>query len=208
MVQVMKNNLIYFLLTLATMALAGFLLWQIYQEKQNYGRLQAEYANYKKTQEEKQEYATAHYLSFSFKYPLGWHLALFFSNNDTTKTYAMSPYPINFTMIAPSRGLFELTIYEDPERFTDEFWQKEQERYLVDLDFVETEQLSTEYGEITFYKGKEKQANAPGQNVEVYFYRFTDGEGNVRYLKLELLYVEDFRLTKMLRDIILSVQPL
>lgn len=208
MVQVMKNNRIYFLIALATMALSGFLLWHIYQEQQRYARLEADYAEYKQAQAEKQEYATTRYFGFSFSYPLGWHLALFFSNNNTTKTYAMSPYPINFTMTAPTRGLFELTIYEDTEKFTDVFWQKEQERYLVDLDFVETEQISTEYGQITFYKGKEKQANAPGQNVEAYFYRFTDREGIVRYLKFELLYVEDWRLSKMLRDISMSVQPL
>ncbi len=216
----MKDNRDSFLLTLSVMLLAGFLLLKLYDGKKLYQALKSEYESYKSSQEEKEdgEWSSARYWDFTFQYPRDWHVSLFFTNDERqTKTFAISPYPIDFTRIGYSRGIYELTIYEDPELFDDEFWQQTQEEYLKDLDLVEPEEIETAYGHINYYKGKEKQDTAPGQNVEVYFYKFNypifDSEKNqevtgTTYLKLELLYIEDWRLTKMMREMALSIEPI
>jgi len=214
----MKDNRDSFLLTLSVMLLAGFLLLKLYDGKKLYQTLKSEYENYIAQTDESDEWSKARYWDFTFQYPRDWHVSLFFTNDERqTKTFAISPYPIDFTRIGYSRGIYELTIYEDPELFDDEFWQQTQEEYLKDLDLVEPEEIETAYGHINYYKGKEKQDTAPGQNVEVYFYKFNypifDSEKNqevtsTTYLKLELLYIEDWRLTKMMREIALSIEPI
>lgn len=216
----MKDNRDNFLLTLAVMLLAGFLLLKLYDGKNLYQALKSEYESYKTQQEEKEngKWSTARYWDFTFQYPRDWHVSLFFTNDKReTKTFAISPYPIDFTRVAYSRGIYELTIYEDPELFNDEFWQKTQEEYLKDLEYVEPEEIETPYGHINYYKAKEKQDTAPGQNVEVYFYKFNypyfDSSKNqevtgTNYLKLELLYIEDWRITEMMREMALSIKPI
>lgn len=216
----MKDNNTYFFITLATIALAGFLLFKIYDGKKIYQSLKSEYDSYKSEQEEKEknkeEWSEGRYWDFTFKYPKDWHLALFFTNDERkTKTYAMSPYPIDLTRVAFSKGIYELTIYEDTSLFNDDFWKKEQENYLKELELIEPETIETEYGTINYYKAKEGQKEtAPGQNVEAYFYKFNytlkSDKGDVKktiYLKLELLYLEDWRITKMMREIALSIKP-
>lgn len=216
----MKDNRDNFLLTLAVMLLAGFLLLKLYDGKNLYQALKSEYDNYKAQQEEKEngKWSIARYWDFTFQYPRDWHVSLFFTNDKReTKTFAISPYPIDFTRVAYSRGIYELTIYEDPSLFDDEFWQKTQEEYLKDLEYVEPEEIDTPHGHINYYKGKEKQDTAPGQNVEVYFYKFNypyfDSSKNqevtgTNYLKLELLYIEDWRITEMMREMALSIKPI
>ncbi len=210
------NNNFYFLLTLLAMLLAGFLLFKIYDAKKTQQNLQKEYESYKTEQEKKEEWAEAQYWNFAFKYPYGWHVALFFTNDSRqTKTYAISPYPINMASVGYSKGIYELTIYEDPNLFNDEFWKKTQEDYLKELDFIESREIEAPYGHINYYKAKEGQDTAPGQNVEAYFYKFTysdqkDG-GNTQttiYLKLELLYIEDAYLTQTMKEIALSIKPI
>lgn len=212
----MKENRTYFFLTLLTMALAFFLLFKAYDGKKIYQALRTEFDNYKSEQENKQEWSEARYWDFTFKYPKDWHLVLFFTNDDRqSKTYAMSPDPVNMTRMGPSKGIYELTIYEDPTLYNDEFWKKTQEDYLKTLIQIEPETINTEYGTINYYKAKEGQDNAPGQNVEAYFYKFNytlkSNDGDVKrttYLKLELLYLEDWRITKMMREIAISFKPI
>lgn len=211
----MKENKTYFLLTILTMGLSAFLLFKIYNNKNDYKNLRNEYDSYKSEQENKQEWSNAKYWDLNFKYPKDWHLAIFFTDDShATKTYAINPYPIDMTFHGYSKGIYELTIYDDTSTFNDEFWQKTQEEYLKNLEFVEPETITTQYGTINYIKAKEGLETAPGQNVEAYFYKFTypeiiDGKESKRtvYLKLELLYINDFRLTKMMREIILSFKP-
>ena len=212
----MKENKTYFFLALATIILAFFLLYKIRDNKKVYQSLKAEYDNYKTQQETKQEWSEIRYWSFTFKYPKDWHLAIFFPNDDRTKkTYAINPFPIDMTAMGFSKGVYELTIYDDQDIYNDEYWQKEQESYLKELDQVDKEVISTEYGSINFYKGKEKQDNAIGQNVEAYFYKFnyilkTEKEDIKKtvYLKLEMLYLTDWRYSKMMREIATSFKPI
>lgn len=213
---IMKDkNSFYFLLTFLTMLLAGFLLFKIYDFKKTQQNLQKEYDTYKAEQENKKEWSEARYWDFTFKYPKDWHISLFFTDdNRQTKTFAINPYPVDFTRMAFSKGFYELTIYEDPSLFDDEFWQKTQEEYLAELDFVEPEEIETPYGHIDYYKAKEKQDTAPGQNVEAYFYTLKhpaieEGqEAKITYLKLELLYINDWQISEFMREIALSIKPL
>ncbi len=212
----MKENRTYFFLALFTSILAFFLLFKIYENKKSYNSLQTEFNQYKTEQENKEEWSEQKYWYFSFKYPKNWHLALFFTNDDRqTKTFAISPYPIDFTRIAFSKGIYEMTIYDDQSVYNDEFWKKTQEEYQKNLTLIQPETIETEYGTINYYKAKEGQMNAPGQNVEAYFYKFNHtiktNDGEIKrtiYIKLELLYIEDWRLTEMLRKIALSIKPI
>jgi len=216
----MKENNTYFFLTLLTIILAFFLLFKAYDGKKIYEALKNEFNNYKTEQENKQKneqkWAQAQYLDFTFKYPKDWHLALFFTNGDrTSKTYAMAPDPIDMTRMGFSKGIYELTIYEDPSIYNDEFWKKTQEDYLKELKQIEPKTIETEYGTINYYKAKEAQDTAPGQNVEAYFYKFSynvkSEKGDIKktfYLKLELLYIEDWQITQMMREIALSFKPI
>ena len=105
--------------------------------KNIYESLKKEYETYKTEQEDKKkgrEWSEARYWDFTFKYPKDWHVALFFTNDQrASKTFAMSPYPIDFTRIAYSKGDYELTIYEDPSIYNDEFWAKQKEDYFLIL---------------------------------------------------------------------------
>ncbi len=212
----MKETKTYFFIALLTIVLAFFLLLKIYDGKKVYQSLKNEFDNYKSEQEKKQEWSEARYWNITFKYPKDWHLAIFFPNDDRTKkTYAMSPFPIDMTMMSFSKGVYELTIYNDTDLYNDEYWQKEQENYLKELDQVDKEIIPTEYGSINYYKGKEKQDNAIGQNVEAYFYKFnytlkTEKEDikETIYFKLEMLYLTDWRFTKMMREIATSFKPI